>query len=295
MKSLLSKKKKIRDYFEQAKITAVDRLSGRISIFLRNGLTTAATYLYDVDDLRAGMSVVVTKVDGTYVIMDKAPVMPRTGVSYSMENPIPPIPPIPPTPEVIPYGTSFYYSLDGVTWELMVTYPSFDTSGVYLVILVPGPLEQPYSGVWVDDLVIALPEKWAGFSDSFTGPNGSLPDPTKWQTLNGKIQNNILTTSDISYTKDYWMGLTLQHILDFTGEKEIDVRLKTYIPPGDESWLYFGFNAMITLGINPPVRRHNSVMIHALSEGPLPPVPPIYQKDLTPVNGIIYMRTTLRD
>jgi hypothetical protein len=69
---------------EQAKIVSVDKLSGRVGIFLRNGLITSATYLYDIDDLRVGMNVLIGRVSNTYVIMNKVSNMSRTGVSYSI-------------------------------------------------------------------------------------------------------------------------------------------------------------------------------------------------------------------
>jgi hypothetical protein len=75
---------------EQAKIVSINKLSGRVGIFLRNGLVSTATYLYDIDDLRVGASVLVNRVSNTYVIMNKVSNMPRAGVSYSLSGPPPP-------------------------------------------------------------------------------------------------------------------------------------------------------------------------------------------------------------
>jgi hypothetical protein len=47
--------------------------------------------LYDIDDLRVGMSVLVGRVSDTYVIMNKVSNMPRAGVSYSMRYIPPPV------------------------------------------------------------------------------------------------------------------------------------------------------------------------------------------------------------
>jgi len=67
--SLLTKHKDTKT--EQAVITSVDRTSGRVGIYLRNGLSSVATYLYNMEDLRVGLSVVVTKVSGFYVILNE--------------------------------------------------------------------------------------------------------------------------------------------------------------------------------------------------------------------------------
>ncbi|MFA5398727.1 MAG: hypothetical protein WC346_22115 [Methanogenium sp.] len=66
--SLLTKYKDTK--VEQAVVTSVDRLTGRVGIYLRNGLSSVATYLYNIEDLRVGLSVVVTKVDNHYVILN---------------------------------------------------------------------------------------------------------------------------------------------------------------------------------------------------------------------------------
>jgi len=89
MKISFAPKKKAED-FEQAKITSIDKISGRVGIFLRNGLVSSATYLYDINDLRVGASVLVGRVSNTYVIMNKVPNMPRAGVSYSLPRPVVP-------------------------------------------------------------------------------------------------------------------------------------------------------------------------------------------------------------
>lgn len=69
---------------EQAKIVAIDRLKGRVSLFMRNGLVSAGSYLYDLAALRVGMSVLVARVSNSYVIIDKVSNMPRTGQSFSL-------------------------------------------------------------------------------------------------------------------------------------------------------------------------------------------------------------------
>lgn len=55
---------------EQAFITSIDKVKGRIGLFLKNGLHTTGNYLYDINDLRVGISVIVSKVDGFYTIVN---------------------------------------------------------------------------------------------------------------------------------------------------------------------------------------------------------------------------------
>lgn len=53
---------------DKATITSIDRTTGRIGLFLRNGLETTGTYLYDIKDLRVGMVVIVGRVNNAYMI-----------------------------------------------------------------------------------------------------------------------------------------------------------------------------------------------------------------------------------
>jgi hypothetical protein len=86
--NLLQKDKKETD-LEQAKILSINLLKGRITISMRNGLITTASYLHDITDLRAGMSVLVGKVDDSYVILNKVENIPRTETSYSLNQSYP--------------------------------------------------------------------------------------------------------------------------------------------------------------------------------------------------------------
>ena len=72
---------------DTAKIKAIDRVKGRISLSMRNGLTSTGTYLYDIADLREGMNVLVGNVNGSYVILNEIQNMPRLGTSYSVRRP----------------------------------------------------------------------------------------------------------------------------------------------------------------------------------------------------------------
>lgn len=58
----------MKNALEKAKITSIDTLTGRVGLYLRNGLNTVGTYLYDIKDLRVGMAVIVGRVSNAYVI-----------------------------------------------------------------------------------------------------------------------------------------------------------------------------------------------------------------------------------
>jgi hypothetical protein len=66
--SLLDKNKDVK--VEQAFITSINKVTGRVGLFLKNGLHTTGTYMYDINDLRVGLSVLVSKVDNFYVIIN---------------------------------------------------------------------------------------------------------------------------------------------------------------------------------------------------------------------------------
>jgi hypothetical protein len=72
---------------EQGKIMSINKLTGRVGVFIKNGLVSAASYLYDISELRVGMSVLVGRVSNTYVIMNKMLNVPRAGRSYSLARP----------------------------------------------------------------------------------------------------------------------------------------------------------------------------------------------------------------
>lgn len=71
----------------QAKILAIDKNKGRVTLATKNGLISTGTYLYDINDLRAGMTVLVGKVSGTYVILNKIPANAATGGAISIVKP----------------------------------------------------------------------------------------------------------------------------------------------------------------------------------------------------------------
>lgn len=85
-RQLVTKDKKLTD-LNQAKIIAIDRIKGRVSLAMRNGLVSTGVYLYDLKDLRAGMTVLVVKANSSYVILNKIEAVPRQGVSYSLYDP----------------------------------------------------------------------------------------------------------------------------------------------------------------------------------------------------------------
>jgi hypothetical protein len=55
----------------QAKILAIDKNKGRVTLATKNGLISTGTYLYDINDLKVNMTVLVGKVSGTNVIIEK--------------------------------------------------------------------------------------------------------------------------------------------------------------------------------------------------------------------------------
>lgn len=69
---------------EQARILSIDRVTSRITLYMKNGLITTGTYLYDISDLIAGTTVLVAKLDDSYVILNKMANSPRVNNSYSM-------------------------------------------------------------------------------------------------------------------------------------------------------------------------------------------------------------------
>ena len=80
------------------KIKSIDRNKGRIEIYLKNGLTTTASYLYDIATLRENMNVLVALVNGSYVILNQVENVPRVGTSYSVRRPV-----------VVPPNSAFEY------------------------------------------------------------------------------------------------------------------------------------------------------------------------------------------
>lgn len=85
-RQLVTKDKKLTD-LNQAKIIAINRIKGRVFLAMRNGLVSTGVYLYDLKDLRAGMTVLVVKANSSYVILNKIEAVPRQGVSYSLTAP----------------------------------------------------------------------------------------------------------------------------------------------------------------------------------------------------------------
>lgn len=104
--SLLSKNTDLK--VEQAFITSIDKVKGRVGLFLKNGLSSTGTYMYDINDLRVGISVLVSKVDGFYVIINRITsnsIKKSYGrlATFTIPDPnLEPIPPVIPEPEPEP-------------------------------------------------------------------------------------------------------------------------------------------------------------------------------------------------
>ena len=91
MKDILSFPRKDAQTLDQAKIVAIDKNKGRVSLFMRNGLISTGTYLYDINDLKVGLSVLVGKINGSYVILNKIVSMPKVSNFLTMRSVISPI------------------------------------------------------------------------------------------------------------------------------------------------------------------------------------------------------------
>ena len=81
------KNKKIQS-LNHARIESIDRIKGRVSLSMRNGLISTGTYLYNLNELREGMTVLVGKLDGSYVIIEKVTANPKLSGSLSMIKPV---------------------------------------------------------------------------------------------------------------------------------------------------------------------------------------------------------------
>lgn len=80
---VFGKEKEIDD-LNQARITAIDKVKGRVSLAMKNGLISTATYLHDINDLRVGMTVLVGMVNDSYFILEKVSANPKNSVGMSL-------------------------------------------------------------------------------------------------------------------------------------------------------------------------------------------------------------------
>jgi len=80
---------------EQAKVVSINWVTGRVGVFLRNGLESTASCLGDITNLYVGISVLVTKVSNSYVILSLVPSNSPQAVFRTRGRPriIPTIPP----------------------------------------------------------------------------------------------------------------------------------------------------------------------------------------------------------
>jgi hypothetical protein len=89
MVNRIFKENAVKKALSQAKILAIDRNKGRVTLAMKNGLISTGTYLYDLNDLRVGMIVLIGKVSGTYVIMNKVEANPKNSSGMSSVKPAP--------------------------------------------------------------------------------------------------------------------------------------------------------------------------------------------------------------
>lgn len=111
MKNLFFPDKK-QGIIEQGKVAAIDRISGRVSLFLRNGLTSSGTYIYNLDDLRVGDSVLVTKVSNSYIILNKIFANSPLGSGVTVHRPQPTLPPSGTFYPVTQYADNGYWKIE---------------------------------------------------------------------------------------------------------------------------------------------------------------------------------------
>jgi hypothetical protein len=71
---------------EQGKVASIDKNTGKVFLYLRNGLVSCGTYLYDINDLRVGNSVLVSKVSNAYVILNKIPSNTPRGKGFTVKG-----------------------------------------------------------------------------------------------------------------------------------------------------------------------------------------------------------------
>lgn len=102
MKKFFLNKTDPRPSLEQGKIVSIDKVKGRVSIAMRNGLITAGSYLYDLNALREGMTVLVGRVSNSNVIIEKVSNIPRTSRPFSLIRPL-----------FAPYETLQYNGVNG--------------------------------------------------------------------------------------------------------------------------------------------------------------------------------------
>jgi len=165
MNSLLRNKFRDSD-LDTAKIKAIDRVKGRVSLSMRNGLTSVGTYLYDIATLREGMNVLVGNVNGSYVILNEIQNIPRLGTSYSVRRPVIPVPPPVHDPNAL-LILNFEGEDGATTWveEVQGLIPNEDESYNFEIDTSQSKfgsssLTTPYddaAGVWYD-----LPEIYSG-------------------------------------------------------------------------------------------------------------------------------------
>ena len=70
--------------FDQARVVSIDKNKGRVTLFTKNGLVSVGTYLYDINDLRENMTVLIGDLDGTKVILDKVSANPKNSNGMSL-------------------------------------------------------------------------------------------------------------------------------------------------------------------------------------------------------------------
>ena len=264
MKISFTPKKKQKDSLEQAKIVSIDKISGRVGISLRNGLISSATYLYDINDLRVGASVLVGRVSNTYVIMSKVSNMPRAGVAYSLAAPFTPL------------SSGVYYSLNGVDWILFIDFdfilPSIDLTLTYLSLyraLIGDPSPSISNFEYIE------PSSLLPFNDDF-----SFVDNSKWIFSYG---NRLETISNTLVLKTGKGSEYITSIGQGVCNEEMDVSVKTTIL---NTRIH---NSHINWAYNFPAKEASLLVSHTWESSSVRYIRWFNYKNPEDIQGIIYL------
>ena len=269
MKNLtdLLKKERTSD-LDQAKIVSINRITGRVVLAMRNGLISTGVYLYDIADLREGMSVLIGEVNGTHVILSKVENIPRNGSSFSIRK------------TFNKYWSYAFEVADNSWWvqaEGMVVYEgkllllsdesidaqnhrttkiySYDGNEKVLFSTLPIDPEHPYS--FYDNIVVHNGKLYVSGG---TGQILVLEDGvweisfTEPYTTGSMVGGKLFVCNDILYQGDIYYGVLRR----FDGVNWTRVFEHYLLYPGTERGTYAQFSAMTMFNGTPIAFNSNS-------------------------------------
>jgi uncharacterized protein affecting Mg2+/Co2+ transport len=143
---------------EQAEVISINLGTGRVGLFLRNGLESTGIYLYDVKELYIGVSVLCTKVNDSYVILTKIPSNKPRSVFSTRIRP------------VAICTKSISYSVNGEPADEYDPLDCYYRDEIVLSVVDPSPLTvYTWTITDVDDSVVEV----TGDSITYTAPETS--------------------------------------------------------------------------------------------------------------------------